>query len=413
MKTAPKKSNHPTQLAPRAILPQGWLGTGLAAGLKASGAPDMAMVFSERPADAVATFTTNQVCAATVRLDRDRIERLGMTHGVVVNSGQANACTGKPGLADAAEMAAYAGKATGVAPEMFLVCSTGRIGIRLDMAKIRPGIDRLAAALQGGEAGGKAAATGILTTDTRPKHYTATFTTGDGTRCRVTGFAKGAGMIQPNMATMLAFILTDAKVRRGPMQKLFREAVANSFNRITVDGDESTNDSAFLLANGAAGNAEALRPGVPGWEDFATAVRAITRELAKDMVRDGEGAAKFVTVQVTGARNAADAEAAARAVGNSLLVKTSWAGGAPNWGRVMDALGYSAAKVVEEKVDIAYDGLQAVAGGTWAGKTTEAALRKVLAGKEFTLAIDLHLGRGAAEVFACDCTEAYVQINRD
>ena len=154
MKTAPKKSNHPTQLAPRAILPQGWLGTGLAAALKASGAPDMAMVFSERPADAVATFTTNQVCAATVRLDRDRIERLGMTHGVVVNSGQANACTGKPGLADAAEMAAYAGKATGVAPEMFLVCSTGRIGIRLDMAKIRPGIDRLAAALLGGEAGG-------------------------------------------------------------------------------------------------------------------------------------------------------------------------------------------------------------------------------------------------------------------
>lgn len=401
------------RLTEKAVLPKGWRGAGLAAGLKKSGAPDMAMIFSDRPADAVATFTTNRICAATVRLDRTRIERFGATHGIVVNSGQANACTGKAGLDDAAEMASCAAKALGVAPEMFLVCSTGRIGIRLDMEKIRPGIARLAEALAPGEAGGEAAAQGILTTDTRPKRRTTTFRTGDGKLCRITGFAKGAGMIQPNMATMLAFLMTDAAVDRASMARLFRDAVAQSFNRVTVDGDESTNDSAFLLANGAAGNATPLRPGVEGWDDFAIAVRAITLALAQDMARDGEGASKFVTVRVEGARSAADAEKAARAIANSFLVKTSWSGGTPNWGRLMDAIGYSDAAVREDKVEIAYGDLVAVRNGVWAGETTDAALRKQLAGKEFSIRVNLHLGRDAAEVFTCDCTEEYVRINCD
>lgn len=395
-------------LRPRCILPRGFRAAGTAAGLKSSGAPDMAMIFSDRPATAVATFTTNQVRAATVRLDAERIASLGLAHGIVVNSGQANACTGKAGYRDAADMAAYAAAKTGVDPSLFLVCSTGRIGIRLDMAKIRPGIDALSAALS--PTGGEDAARGILTTDTRPKRFTATFEA-DGRPCRLTAFAKGAGMIRPNMATMLAFFLTDAAVDRRAAAAEFRRAVDASFNRISVDGDQSTNDSAFLLANGAAGNAP-LTPSHPAWPAFSAALRAIALRLAQEMVRDGEGASKFVTVTVRGAASAADAEAAARSVANSYLVKTSWVGTYPNWGRVMDALGYSSARVKEEKVEIFYDGLRAVAGGVRA-EAPEAALSKVLAKMEFTLAVDLHLGRASATVYTCDITEDYVRINKD
>ena len=393
---------------PACLLPSGFRAAGVSAGLKASGAPDMAMVFSDRPATVVATFTTNQVKAATVRLDARRVESAGLTHGIVVNSGQANACTGKAGLRDARDMTACAARRMGVDPEMFLVCSTGRIGVRLDMEKIRPGIDALAAALS--PEGGEAAAGAILTTDTRPKRFTATFTA-DGRPCRVTGFAKGAGMIQPNMATMLAFFLTDAAVHRPSAAALFRRVVAETFNRVSVDGDRSTNDSAFLLANGVAGNAP-LKPSHPDWDAFAGALGEIALGLAREMARDGEGASKFVTVTVKGAASAADADEAARAVANSLLVKTSWVGTYPNWGRVMDALGYSRAKVKEERTDIFYDGLPAVLGGVRA-PTPEAELSAVLAKPEFSLDIDLHLGRGKAVVYTCDCTEEYVRINKD
>jgi len=395
-------------LRPRCVLPRGFRAAGASAGLKASGAPDMAMIFSDRPATVAATFTANQVKAATVRLDAERVAGLGLAHGIVVNSGQANACTGKAGLRDAAAMAAWAAARTGVDPSLFLVCSTGRIGIRLDMAKIRPGIDALAAALS--PAGGEDAARGILTTDTRPKRFTAVFAA-DGRPCRLTALAKGSGMIRPNMATMLAFFLTDAAVDRRAASSAFRAAVAASFNRISVDGDQSTNDSAFLLANGAAGN-RPLRPSHPDWPAFEAALRAIALRLAKEMVRDGEGASKFVTVAVRGAASAADAESAARAIANSALVKTSWVGTYPNWGRVMDAVGYSSARVKEDKVEIFYDGLRAVRGGVRA-EATGAALSKVLAQKEFTLTVDLHLGRGSATVYTCDITEEYVRINKD
>lgn len=398
----------PPSLSPACILPSGYRAAGTAAGLKASGAPDMAMVFSDRPATVVATFTTNQVKAATVRLDAARVATYGVTHGIVVNSGQANACTGKAGFRDASAMAAHAARALGVAPSMFLVCSTGRIGVRLDMDKIRPGIDALAAALS--PTGGEDAARAILTTDTRPKRFTVEFAV-DGRPCRLAGFAKGAGMIQPNMATMLAFFLTDAAVHRPSAQALFRRAVEDSFNRVSVDGDRSTNDSAFLLANGAAGNAP-LRPSHPDWPAFEAAVRAVALGLAKEMARDGEGASKAVTLTVRGAASAADADAAVRAVGNSLLVKTSWVGTYPNWGRVMDALGYSPARVNESRVDIFYDGLPAVLGGV-RGPAPEADLSAVLARPEFSIDIDLHLGRASAVLYTCDCTEEYVRINMD
>jgi len=247
-----------------------------------------------------------------------------------------------------------------------------------------------------------------MTTDTKPKRFTTTFKA-NGKTCRLTGIAKGSGMIQPCMATMLAFLMTDAQVDRRAMQKVLRTAVDKSFNRISVDADQSTNDTVLMLANGRAGNAS-LKSGHPGWSSFVAALEAITFQLAMAMVRDGEGAKKLITVQVKGARSAADAEAAARSVANSFLVKTSWVGTTPSWGRVMDALGYASAQVNENKVEIHYDSLLAVQNGIKAGASTER-LSKVVAKKSFTLTIDLHLGRGEAVVYSCDCTEEYVRIN--
>ena len=400
-----KKSN--LKFSAAATLPAGFRAAGIVAGLKKSRKPDMALFFSDVPAVLAGTFTTNQVKAATVRLDAERVAKIGVAHGIVVNSGQANACTGKQGYRDAQAMAVHAAKQFGIAPETFLVCSTGRIGVPLRMDVILPGIEKLATAVVPG--GGESAARGIMTTDLVPKRFTVPFVA-NGKPCRLTGIAKGSGMIQPCMATMLAFLLTDAKVDRRAMQKALKAAVDQSFNRISVDADQSTNDTVLLLANGCAGNAT-LKPGHRDWPAFVAALEGVTFRLAMAMVRDGEGAQKLVTVRVQGARSAIDAEAAARSVANSFLVKTSWVGTYPNWGRVMDALGYSPAKVDETKVEIHYNQLLAVKNGLKAGASIEA-LSKIVAKKEFTLAIDLHLGRHAATVYSCDCTEEYVKINK-
>ena len=391
----------------QATLPAGFRAAGIVAGLKASGKPDMAMFFSDTPAVLAGTFTTNQVKAATVRLDAERVATIGAAHGIVVNSGQANACTGKNGLRDAQAMAVHAAAQFGVAPELFLVCSTGRIGVPLKMDIILPGIEKLAKAIV--PTGGESAACGIMTTDLVPKRFTTTFVA-NGQTCRLTGIAKGSGMIQPCMATMLAFLLTDAKVDRRAMQKALKAAVDKSFNRISVDADQSTNDTVLLLANGRAGNA-ALKPGHRDWPAFVAALEGVAFRLAMAMVRDGEGAQKLVTVRVQGAHSAADAEAAVRSVANSFLVKTSWVGSYPNWGRIMDALGYSPAKVDENKVEIHYGKLLAVKNGLKAGASIPR-LSKIAAQKEFSITIDLHLGRHAATVYSCDCTEEYVKINK-
>jgi len=390
-----------------ATLPAGFRAAGIVAGLKKSRKPDMALFFSDVPAVLAGTFTTNQVKAATVRLDAERVAKIGVAHGIVVNSGQANACTGKQGLRDAQAMAVHAAQQFGVAPETFLVCSTGRIGVPLRMDIILPGIEKLATAVV--PTGGESAARGIMTTDLVPKRYTATFQA-NGKTCRFTGIAKGSGMIQPCMATMLAFLLTDAKLDRRALQKALKAAVDKSFNRISVDADQSTNDTVLLLANGCAGNAP-LKPGHRDWPAFVAALEGVTFRLAMAMVRDGEGAQKLVTVRVQGASTPADAEAAARSVANSFLVKTSWVGSYPNWGRIMDALGYSPARVDETKVEIRYGPLLCARHGLKAGASVEQ-LSKIVARKEFTITIDLHLGRHAATVYSCDCTEDYVKINK-
>ncbi len=389
-----------------ARLPTGFRAAGCAAGIKPDGAPDMALLVSDVPAAVAGVFTTNQVQAAPVRLDRERLAG-GCARAVIVNSGIANACTGPAGLRDARRTARLAARALGVPESTVFVCSTGSIGRPLPMDRIAGGIARLVPALA--EDGGEAASAAIMTTDTRPKRWTVR-TRVAGRPVTVCGLAKGAGMIEPNMATMLAFLTTDADVPPRVLQRLLRSAVEATFNRITVDGDRSTNDTVLFLANGLAGGG-ALGPSSRGWPAFRDAVFETADQLAWMIVRDGEGATKAVTIRVGGARSNAEADRAARSVANSLLVKTAWAGTRPNWGRVMDALGYARARVEEGKVSIRFDGLPAVRAGR-AGPADPAALEAVVARPEFTVDIRLGLGRGEAVVRTCNCTEDYVRINR-
>ena len=394
-----------TVITEEVVLPRGFKAAGIAAGLKKGNKKDMALIVSDVPAVMAGTFTTNQVKAATVKLCQKRLAgRTG--RAVIINSGNANACTGTQGILDAEQMAALTASLIGADERTVFVCSTGRIGVRMPMDIITAGIRKAATHLA--KDGGTAASEAIMTTDTRPKTCTARLVVG-GKPVTVSAMAKGAGMIEPNMATMLAFILTDAAVDAEALQSCLADAVKNSFNRITVDGDRSTNDTVLFMANGVAEN-RPLKKTHPDWPAFCDAVNAMTLSLALKMVEDGEGASKLVTVRVKGARNAADADIAARSVANSLLVKTSWVGEYPNWGRIMDALGYSAAKVDEERVEMWYDDLPAVKNGLFAGTSIDD-LKRIQRQKAFTIDIDLHLGKGEAVVYTCNCTEEYVRIN--
>ena len=327
---------------------------------------DLALIVSEVPATVAGMFTTNQVCAAPVKLCVERVKK-GAAQAIVVNSGNANACTGLQGRKDAQEMTALLAKHLHLPAEHVLVGSTGRIGVTLPMANVRAGITEAVTLLDNLPASADQAEEAIMTSDTRPKQIAVEFKLG-GKTVRIGGICKGAGMIQPGMsgtgarpaaqprvlhATMLCFITTDAAVDAKTLQAALREAVAQSFNRITVDGDMSTNDTVLVLANGLAGN---RKFGVRSSEFgiFQAALNHVCLELAKMIVRDGEGVHRVVTVRVQGAKTVQDADAAARAVANSPLVKTSWHGGDPNWGRIMDALGYSSARITEGKVDVGY-----------------------------------------------------------
>ena len=389
------------------ILPRGFCAAGLAAGLKRSGQRDMMLVVSDRPAACAGVFTTNQVKAAPVKLDQEVVKRK-RARALVVNSGNANACTGVKGMRDARTMAALTAKLLKVKPEDVLVCSTGAIGKPMPMNTVQAGIRKLVPVLS--HDAGKHAADAIMTTDTRKKTGTVRLVI-DGQPVLLTAFAKGAGMIEPNMATMLGFFFTDAAVEAKALQHALKQAVDASFNRISVDGDMSTNDTCLLLANGAAGNT-ALTPRHAQWKMFTAALHVLALDLARRIARDGEGADKLVTVTVKGARTDAEADAAARAVANSMLVKTCWHGDYPNWGRIMDALGYSSARVTENKVDIFYDRLAAVRKGI-ATRTPIQALSAVQKQSQFTVTINLHLGKGEATVYTCDCSEEYVKINVD
>ncbi|MGQ9661026.1 MAG: bifunctional glutamate N-acetyltransferase/amino-acid acetyltransferase ArgJ [Kiritimatiellia bacterium] len=385
--------------------PRGFRACGIHAGIKPSGL-DLALLVSERPSAVAGVFTTNQVKGNHVRLCQARLQGR-CAQAIVINSGNANACTGPRGLEDAERMARIAAEALGIEERLVLVCSTGVIGVPLPMEKVETGI-RLAAQ-QLSVQGGQHAAQAILTTD-RVAKTCAFETLLEGVSVRLGGMAKGAGMIEPHLATMLAFLTTDAAVAPDALHSCLRTAVLTSFNRIIVDGDQSCNDTVLFLANGMAGN-RPLDRSSRDWPAFEELVAEAARELALKIVRDGEGATKEVRIVVKGALNDGDAERAARTVGRSLLVKTSWYGEDPNWGRVLDAVGYSGAAMEQNRVDIFYDNVLAVRSGRAAPDVDPEALRAVLKKKSFSVTIDLHLGNGTYEIYSCDCSEEYVRIN--
>ncbi len=382
--------------------PRGYLAAGVHCGIKQR-KPDLALLVSESLATVAGVFTTNRIKAAPVRWCQEVVRR-GVARAVVVNSGNANACTGDRGWRDAQEMAECTAQALGIPAEQVLVASTGVIGVPLPMEALRRGIPLAARSLS---RSGDQAAEAILTTDAFPKTSAAVTTVG-GVQVTVGGMAKGAGMIHPRLATTLCFLTTDAAVPAPVLQRALERAVSESFNRITVDGDTSTNDTVLVLANG-----QAQAPPVEGGEDldrFTEALTAVAQDLARMVVRDGEGAQRLVEVVVEGARDQADAERAAFAVATSLLVKTMLHGGEPNWGRVVAAVGYSGAEVDERRVAVWFGDVQVVHGGVGvAGVFDQAA--QALRRPEVLLRVDLGLGPGRARVWTCDLGEEYVRIN--
>jgi glutamate N-acetyltransferase/amino-acid N-acetyltransferase len=423
------------------VAPQGFLASGVFCDIKRLGTGkgsnkgqkrDLALIVSEVPATVAGMFTTNQVCAAPVKVCAERVKQ-GVAQAIVVNSGNANACTGKQGLKNAREMTALLAKLLHMPAEHVLVGSTGRIGVTMPMTNVKRGILEAAQLLGNAPAQGDEACEAIMTSDTRPKQIAVEFELG-GKTVRIGGICKGAGMIQPGMsatgarpaalphgglhATMLCFITTDAAIGAKILQAALNEAVANSFNRITVDGDMSTNDTVLVLANGLAGNKNIQHSTFNiQRRTFQAALNYVCLELAKMIVRDGEGVHRVVTVRVSGAKTIQDADAAARAVANSPLVKTSWHGGDPNWGRIIDAIGYSPAIVVEEKIDIGYSapGGKKILWSLKRGQPTKATFKQLCAAvapKEFDLHINLNLGKAGAVMYAADLTEEYVDFNK-
>lgn len=390
---------------------KGFRAAGVKAGVKYADRLDVALVASDRPCAAAGVFTTNQVFAAPVGFDRARLAKAPAAQCVAVNTGCANACTGEAGQEAAAAMARAAEEALGLPEGSALVASTGVIGAPLPVDRVTAGIAAAAQALAAGPEVNETAARAIMTTDTRPKHAAITCEI-DGKTVTLGGMCKGAGMIEPKMATMLAFITTDAAVDPGWLQDALKAATDQSFNCVVVDGDESTNDSLFCLANGAAGN-KPLCAAHPQAARFQEALTALCQALAKEIVMDGEGVSKFVTVRVTGAETPHDAHLVARAIARSPLVKTSWFGRDPNWGRVLCAAGYSGAEVDPTKTRIRYAGVCAYDCGQIADEATLAELSKRMEARAFDVDVELGLGDGAETVFTCDLTFEYVKINAE
>ena len=389
---------------------RGFRAAGVAAEIKYKGRNDVALIVADEPCAAAAVFTTNKVAAAPVLYDRE-IVKGGRVQAILANSGCANACTGADGLKDAKLSALVTAGELGIDPKHVLVASTGVIGRRLPMDRLLAGMKAAKAALGRTAAHGLAAEKAVMTTDTRPKQACATVAIG-GKKVTVGGMSKGSGMIEPNMATMLGFIATDAAISPAMLRRALGLAINRSFNRVVVDGDESTNDSVFLLASGKAGN-RTIERSDEDFRLFLEALETVCISLAKQMATDGEGATKFVTVTVKGAKTEKDAARAARAVAKSPLSKTSWFGRDPNWGRVLAAVGYSRADVVDMKAEVFYDGVWAFKFGKIADEKQLGRLAKVLKKDAFEVVVDLHLGKGESSIYTCDFSLDYVHINAD
>jgi len=386
----------------------GFKASGVEAAIKYANKKDVALLVGDDPCAVAALYTTNKVAAAPVRVDREH-SLSGIAQAVVINSGNANACTGETGLKNAYAMTRLTAQALGINPSLTLVCSTGVIGVNLPMDRVEAGIKLAAAAIS--PDGGHDAALAIMTTDTVEKEFAVEFEIDD-RRVVIGGMTKGSGMIEPNMATMLAFITTDAVIDAVPLDMALRDAVEISFNRLVVDGDQSTNDTVIAMASAKAGNAS-LTPAHPQWNRFVDALKTVCIELGKKIVMDGEGATKFVTVKVSGAASDKDARLAARAVAKSPLVKTSWFGIDPNWGRLIAAVGYSGAEVDEENVQIYIGTNAAYDKGRVATPDELIAMQEIMRARAFDVNINLNLGHGSDTVYTCDLSHDYVSINAE
>ena len=394
------------QLSSKSIVsPKGFTAAGVHCGVKKE-KKDLGILVSEVPASVAGVFTTNAVQAAPLKVTKEVVYNTGKMQAMIVNSGNANACTGKQGIADAYEMQALAAEKLGIEPYLVGVASTGVIGEIMKMEPVKKGIEMLAPndELESGIDFAQA----ILTTDTAMKN-TAYATTIDGKEVIISGTAKGSGMIEPNMATMLGFITTDANIESAELQKVLADITDQTFNAITVDGDTSTNDTVVVMANGLAGNAP-LSPAHPDWERFYTALCLVAEDLAKAIARDGEGATKLIEVEVEGAVSDEEARKIAKTVVGSPLVKTAVFGCDANWGRIIAAVGYSGATVDPDKITIQIGGTTMVENGEPISFSEEQ-LIEILKQQEVKIYVSLGVGEGHGFAWGCDLTYDYVKIN--
>ncbi len=387
-------------------IPKGFLFSVAEAAIKKPGRNDLALIYSETDCIMSGMFTTNKIKAAPVRLDMKKLKS-GQGRAIIINSGNANACTGKQGLKDAVEMAEITAKLLRIKQDLVYVCSTGVIGTPLPIDRIRSNIPNLIADV--GKYTIEDTARAIMTTDTFPKIVTRKVRIFN-RDVKIAGICKGAGMICPNMATTLCFLVTDADIEKQALDLSLKTAVNHSFNRITIDGDMSTNDTILIMAN-ALSVSQKIKLDTEAFSIFSSALIEITQELSKLIVKDAEGATKLVEIEVINAKNDKDAQRAAFSIANSLLVKTAIYGNDANWGRLMAALGYSGIDIREDKIDIYLNRLKIVEGGIGRGNDNEANNR--LKEKEITIKIDLNIGKGSAKVLTCDLTEDYVKINAE
>ncbi|MBI4687061.1 MAG: bifunctional glutamate N-acetyltransferase/amino-acid acetyltransferase ArgJ [Nitrospirae bacterium] len=385
-------------------IPKGFCFSAAEAAVKAPGRKDIALIFSEVPAVAAGVFTTNKIKAAPVKLDIANISS-GKAQAIIVNSGNANACTGRQGFKDAKETIEVTAKHLGIDSKLVYVSSTGVIGRAMPMERIKKAIPLLAKALSRDSLDDVAKA--IMTTDTFPKIFFKTISI-NGKTGNIAAIAKGAGMISPNMATMLCFILTDIAVEQKALQEALRNAVDISFNRLTIDSDMSTNDTVLVMANGMLGNAP-LKKNSPYYSKFEKALSDTAYNLSKMIALDGEGATKLIIVRVKRAKTSKDAEIIARAIANSPLVKTAIYGNDPNWGRIIAAIGYSGIDVIEEKIGITINNVKIVKGGL--GIPLNKNSRGIFSKKEVVIEVDIGTGKNEAEILTCDLTEEYIKVN--
>jgi len=388
------------------IMCPGFKAAGVAAELKKKGKKDLGLICSRVPANVAGVFTKNRVKAAPVLLDMELIKS-GVCQAVIVNSGSANCCTGEQGMRDAEAMASLAASELGISNDLVFVASTGVIGEPLPIEKIKTAIPDLVKSLQ--PEGIPDLARSIMTTDTVPKMVSAQGIV-EGKTFTVTGVAKGAGMIRPDMATMLCFVCTDVGAAPEILKETLVKAAHRSFNRITIDGDTSTNDTVLVMANGLSG---AVIRSVAQRDIFQKVLDEIFLDLAKQLIRDGEGVTKLVEIMVRGAVSDSDAWKVADTVAHSPLVKTSFFGEDANWGRIVGAVGRADAKVDPDKIDIYFDDIQLVKAGISCGKAVEAEATKVLKKSEFVVTVDLNMGRGSDLMYTCDFSVDYVKINAD